>query len=215
MENVHCVFYTCLGLKDKILRINETFVRQPLIDYNVCLLCLPHQVYNRWFRKNDEAWWHKQKRWRKFPSLHDHQPIQAETISGSSEPLLRSKHISNDNDSARQEQEQHNHLPHGVVNVVRSHQQPSPPTKETLSEATTSAAPTAIMIANDYHHRYQNAHISKHFCEDNELQSNSNLLLNQRQTHHHQQEPIEHNPSRTTGARRSFQEPNIIKHTEL
>lgn len=196
-------------------------------------LCLPHQVYNRWFRKNDEVWWHKQERQqrRKFTSLHDHQPALTEAISGGrSEPLLQPKHISNDNDSARQEQ--HNHLPHGVVNVVRSHQQqrgkhnqPPPVDEEedltggaTITTSPSSAAPTARMIANDYHHRYQNAHISKHFCEDNELQSNGNLLLNQRQPHHHQQPQQQQSfVGRTTddGSRHSFQEPNIIKHTEL
>ncbi|XP_062551856.1 beta-1,3-glucosyltransferase [Armigeres subalbatus] len=171
----------------------------------------PYQVYNKWFRKNDETWWHSQeRRRRKSISLHDRQSILTEAESGSSKSLLHSKHISSDNDSARQEQ--HNRLPHGVVNVARSHPQHGkhnqpPPTLET-STSSTSAALTARMIANDYHHRYQSAHISNHFCENNELQSNSNLLLN-----HPPQQPVEHSPDRAAGT--SFQEPNIIKHTEL
>lgn len=183
------------------------------------LLPFSLQVYNRWFRKNDETWWHRERR-KSIPLHHnDDQPTthSTETDSGGSKPLLQPKHISSDNDSTRQE---HNHLPHGAVNVISPQQgkhnqattgnghptemETDAATTTTSSRSSSSAAPTVTMISNDYHRRYQSEHISKHFCENNELQSNSNLLLNQQQPH-----------QQNRASRSGFQEPNIIKHTEL
>ncbi|XP_053693649.1 uncharacterized protein LOC128741695 isoform X2 [Sabethes cyaneus] len=139
----------------------------------------PYHVYNRWFRLNDELWYRQNT---------DRVTIE-NTVNN--KPLLHPNHICNENDSTRQP---FNRLSHAIGNVAapahdkHSNQQPPSDGKHSATTATTSMA-----------NRYQTEHIGNPFCESNELQSNSNLLLNR----HH--EVSSH----------SLQQPNIIKHTEL
>ncbi|XP_055546325.1 beta-1,3-glucosyltransferase [Wyeomyia smithii] len=133
----------------------------------------PYHVYNRWFRLNDEFW-----------VRQDNDPAVSD------KPLLHPDHISNENDSTRQPFER---LPNGIANVAApsshdKHTNQQQPPGEKHPEATPTMA-----------NHYQTEHIGKPFCESNELQSNSNLLLNR----HH--EVSSH----------GLRQPNIIKHTEL
>ncbi|XP_058814516.1 beta-1,3-glucosyltransferase [Topomyia yanbarensis] len=147
----------------------------------------PYHVYNRWFRQNDEVW-HQQSvnQEPKYAALRPHEDNDSQT-SKHGKPLLQPKHISNDNDSTRQE---YNRSPHGIATVASR--------KDELNQLPSAGQlPETRPVEND-NRRYQNENVVNSFCENNELQSNSNLLLSR----HHQ----------SSG---SLQEPNIIKHTEL
>ncbi|XP_055642143.1 beta-1,3-glucosyltransferase [Toxorhynchites rutilus septentrionalis] len=151
----------------------------------------PYQVYNRWFRQHDEMWYRDRKstpRSSQEPFVDD-RPTPTEDTT-----LLQPKHISNDNDSTREE---HGRLPRGITTKVAAsqHSVHNKPDQKPKSAGVTTP------MTNDYR-RYQSEHISKHFCENNELQSNSNMLLLSK-----------HRQSSASSSR--FQEPNIIKHTEF
>lgn len=176
----------------------------------------PYQVYDRWFRENDKTWWEQQQQQQEDHELladenidddDDDDEGQQDETEPTAKPLLQPKHISNDNDSSRHQE--YAHLPRGVVSVASATRrgQSQPPDTATGGDDGGTGTTTT---ANDYrrfhggsgeHQQQQQQHISKHFCESNELQSNSNLLLSQ---HHH-------HPPNGDG----FQESNIIKHSEL
>lgn len=134
----------------------------------------PYQVYNRWFRRNDERWWNRP----------------------AAEPLLQSKHISNDNDSVRQTKPERHHSRHRLVTVAGA----EPPLEEGLTGSVTSD----VLRYQSEHHQLHISQHSSNICESNELQSNSNLLL--------------HHPAAGSdggGGGDGFPESNIIKHSEL
>uniref|UniRef100_A0A8D8KNY8 Beta-1,3-glucosyltransferase n=1 Tax=Culex pipiens TaxID=7175 RepID=A0A8D8KNY8_CULPI len=132
----------------------------------------PYQVYNRWFRRNDERWWNRP----------------------AAEPLLQSKHISNDNDSVRQTKPERHHSRHRLVKVAGE----EPPLEEGLTGSVTSD----VLRYQSEHHQLHISQHSSNICESNELQSNSNLLLH-------------HPAAGSDGGGDGFPESNIIKHSEL
>ncbi|XP_058450343.1 beta-1,3-glucosyltransferase [Malaya genurostris] len=151
----------------------------------------PYNVYNRWFRQNDEVWYQQGGNLqRKYAALSPLEDNDSEPLKNG-KPLLQSKHISNDNDSTQQE---YNRSPHDTATVAsQSNNRNHLGSAERLPETTRSS------VENDKRHHQSEHETVNPFCRNNELQSNSNLLLNR-----HQQQGSS-----------SFQKPNIIKHTEL
>uniref|UniRef100_A0A182JVD8 Fringe-like glycosyltransferase domain-containing protein n=1 Tax=Anopheles christyi TaxID=43041 RepID=A0A182JVD8_9DIPT len=169
----------------------------------------PQQVYNRWFRQQDEHYYERQQQHWSCPPIYKHSNAEGELVADlhpavsitpcNANGSVREHRIgpSNEDETGRQPSQQ----PHQSDDRHQQHPERSAAIQSkltrwlsttiptaTASNAETPQTPTPTMAASEQHIT------RKHLCESNELQSNGDLLLR----------------------RQNLQEStNIIKHTDL